>query len=73
MKESNRKPNKILVDKSSGFYKSSMKSWLEKNVIKMFSTHDERKSVVAERFIRNLKSKIYKYISPFSKNEYIDK
>ena len=62
-----------MVDKSSGFYKSSMKSWLEKNVIKMFSTHDERKSVVAERFIRNLKSKIYKYISPFSKNEYIDK
>ena len=50
-----------------------MKSWLEKNDIKMFSTHDEGKSVVAERFIGNLKSKIYKYISSFSKNVYIDK
>ena len=34
-----------------------MKSWLEKNVMEMYSTHNERKSVVAERFIRTLKNK----------------
>ena len=36
-----------------------MKSWLEKNDIEMYSTRNEVKSVVAERFIRTLKNKIY--------------
>ena len=55
LKESNRKPNKICVDKGSEFYNRSMKSWLEKNAIEMYSTDNEGKSVVAERFIRTLK------------------
>ena len=38
----------------------------------MYSTHSERKSVVAERFIRTLKSKIYKYMTSVSTNVYID-
>ena len=50
-----------------------MKSWLEKNDTEMFSTHNEAKSVVAERFIITLKTKIYKYITSVSKNAYIDK
>ena len=49
-----------------------MKSWLEKNDIEMNSTHNEGKSVVAERFIRTLKNKIYKYMISISKNVYID-
>ena len=44
-----------------------MKSWLEKNDIEMYSTPDEGKSVVAERFIRTLKNKIYKHITAVSK------
>ena len=39
----------------------------------MYSTHNEGQSVVAERFIRTLKSKIYKYMTSISKNVYIDK
>ena len=39
----------------------------------MYSTHNKGKSVVAERFIRTLKSKIYKYMTSISKNVYIDK
>ena len=39
----------------------------------MYSTYNEGKSVVAERFIRTLKNKIYKYITSISKNVYIDK
>ena len=39
----------------------------------MYSTHNEEKSVVAERFIRTLKTKIYKYMLSVSKNVYIDK
>ena len=50
-----------------------MKSWLEKNDIEMYSTHNEGKSVIAERFIRTLKNKIYKYMTSISKNVYIDK
>ena len=39
----------------------------------MYSTHNEGKSVVAERFIRTIKNKIYKYMTIISKNVYIDK
>ena len=39
----------------------------------MYSTYNEGKSVVAERFIKTLKSRIYKYITSVSKNVYIDK
>ena len=51
----------------------SMKSWLEKNDIEMYSTHNDGKSAVAERFIRTIKNKIYKYMTSISKNVYIDK
>ena len=39
----------------------------------MYSTHNEGKSVVAERFIRTIKNKIYKYMTSISTNVYIDK
>ena len=64
---------KIWVDKGSEFYNRSMKSWLGKNDIEMYLTHNEGKSVAAERFIRTLKNKIYKYTTSISKNVYIDK
>ena len=67
------KPNKIWVDKGSEFYNAFFKKLLRDNDIVMYSTHNEGKSVVAERFIRTLKSKIYKYMTSISKNVYIDK
>ena len=63
LKQSNRKLNKIWVDKGSEFYNASFKKWLQDNDIFMYSTNNEGKSVVAERFIRTLKSKIYKYMT----------
>ena len=60
---SSRKRNKILVDKGSKLYNRSMKSWLQDNDIKMYSTHNEGKSAVAEKFIKTLKNKIYKYMT----------
>ena len=59
--------------KGSEFYNISMKSWLQDNNIKMYSAHNEGKSVVAERLIRTLKTKIYRYMTSISKNVYIDK
>ena len=47
-----------------------MKSWLEKSDKEMYSTCNEEKSVIAERFIRTLKNK---YLTLVSKNVYIDK
>ena len=52
---SKRKPSKTWVDQGSEFYNSSFKKWLEDNDMKMYSTYDEGKSVVAKRFIRTLK------------------
>ena len=73
LKQSNRKPNKIWVDKGSELYNAYFKKWLRDNDIVMYSTHNEGKSVVAERFIRTLKGKIYKYMTSISKNVYLDK
>ena len=58
LKESNRRPNKIWLDKGNEFYNRSMKPWLEKNDIEMYSMYNEGKSVAAERFIRTLKNKV---------------
>ena len=50
-----------------------MKSWLEKNSLEIYSTHNEGKSVITERFIKTVKNKIYKYMTSISKIVYIDK
>ena len=50
-----------------------MKSCLQDNNKEMYSTHNEGKPIVAERFIRTLKNRIYKYMNSVSKNVYIDK
>ena len=73
LKDSNRKPNKIWVDKGGEFYNNSFKKWLQDNNITMYSTHNEGKSAVADRFTRTLKNKIYKHMTSISKNVYIDK
>ena len=52
---------------------ASFKKWLQDNDIVMYSILNEGKSAVAERFIRTLKRKIYKYMTSISKNVYIDK
>ena len=67
------KPNKTWVDKGSEFYNAYFKKWLRDNGIVMYSTHNDGKSAVAERFIRTIKSKLYMYMTSISKNVYIDK
>ena len=70
--EGQRKPNKIWVDQGSEFYNQSFKDFLKINNIEMYSTFNEGKSVVAERFIRTLKNKIFKHMTTISKNVYFD-
>ena len=54
-------------------YNYCFKKSLKDNDIEIYSIHNEGKSVAAERFIKTLKTKIYKYMSSVSKNVYIDK
>ena len=72
IKQSGRKPNKIWVDQGSEFYNNDFKKWLSSNNIIMYSTYNEGRSVVAERFIRTLKNKLYKHMTATSKNVYYD-
>ena len=70
IKQFNRKPNKIWVDQRGEFYNHDFKKWLSSNDISMYSTYSEGKSVVAERFIRTLKNKLYKHMTATGKNVY---
>ena len=56
----------------SEFYNNTFKHFLKTNNIEMYSTYNEGKSVVAERFIGTLKNKIFKHMTTISKNVYID-
>ena len=67
-----RKPNKTWIDQGSEFYNNSFKDFLKINNIEMYSTCNERKSVVAETFIGTLKNKIFKHMTVISKNVYFD-
>ena len=68
----NLKTFEIWIDKGSECYNRSMKSWLQDNDIETYSTHNEGKPVVDERFIGKLKNKTYKYMILVTKNLYID-
>ena len=72
IKNSKRKPNKIWVDQGGEFYNRIFKKWLSDNDIIMSPTYNEGKLVVAERFIRTLKNKLYKHMTATGKNVYYD-
>ena len=72
IKQSGRNSNKIWVDQGSEFYNHVFKRFLSRNNILMYSTYNEGKSVVVERFIRTLKNKLYKHMTAIGKNVYYD-
>ena len=56
LNEFNRSPNKLWVDQGREFYNKLIQEWLDNNDFLMHSTHNEGQSVIAERFIKTLKS-----------------
>ena len=60
LNESNCKPNKLWVDQKREFYDQILQEWLDNNNILMYSTHNENKLVITERFKKTLKDEIYK-------------
>ena len=67
-----RKPNKIWVDQGSEFYNTTFKDFLKITNTEMYSTYNEGMSVVAERFMRTLKNKVFKHMTAISKNVYFN-
>ena len=64
------KTEKLWAEKAIACYNRLMKSWLKNYDIEIYSTYNKGKSIVAERFIRTLKNKIYKYMTSVSKSDY---
>ena len=58
--ESKRKPNKLWIDQGREFYSSVIQKWLEDDEILMYLIHNEGKLIIAKRFVRILKGKIWK-------------
>ena len=65
-----RKPNEIWFVQGGEFYNTLFKRFLKIIKIEMYSTYNEGKSVVAEKFIRTLKNKFFKHMKAVSKNVY---
>ena len=63
-----RKPEKMWVDKGKEFYNKDVK-----DLIELYSTENEEKSSVVERWIRMMKEKMWKYFTAHSTNVYINK
>ena len=63
IKGSGRKPSRLWVGKGTEFYNQMFKKYLEQNDIQMYSTHNERKAAVVERFNRTMKTRMWKYLS----------
>ena len=57
--ESNCKPNKLWVYQGRELHNKLIQEWLKNNDILIYSTHNEDKSLIAEKFIKTLKAKIY--------------
>ena len=72
IKQSNRKPNKMWADQGGEFCNNVFEKCLSDNDINMYSTYNEGKSAVAERFIRTLKDKLYIHMTATGKNVYYD-
>lgn len=53
LNDSRRKPNKIWVDQGTEFYNKYFKKRLDDNGIKIYSTHNERKSVISRDLLEH--------------------
>ena len=67
-----QKPKKLWVVNGSEFYNKIFKKWLNDNNIEMYSTFNEGKAVVIERFNRTLKNIMFKYFTANGTYKYID-
>ena len=67
-----RRPQYLWVDKGKEFHNKNLKDLLEKNGIHMYSTENEEKSSVVERWNRTIKSKMWKQFTVQGNTMYLD-
>jgi len=67
-----RTPKKLWVDKGKEFYNKDVKSSLESKSCSLYSTENEEKSCVVERWNRTMKEEMFKYFSANSTRKYLD-
>ena len=65
-------PKKLWVDEGKEFYNATFKKLLDKHIIDMYSTFIEGKAFVIERFIKTLKSIMWKYFTANKTRFYLD-
>ena len=66
------KPKMLWTDKGKEFYNTYVAKVLNKNDIKLYSTENEEKASVVERWNRTIKTKMWKYFSANNTKKYID-
>ena len=66
-KESGRRPNKLWTDKGTEFFNKDVR-----DLVYLYATENEEKSSIAERWIRTMKEKVFKYFTDNNTNKYID-
>ena len=66
-KESGRRPGKLWTDKGREFFNENVR-----NLVYLYATENEEKSSIAERWIRTMKEKMFKYFTDNNTNKYID-
>ena len=71
-KDSRRLPRKLQTDKGTEFYNSRVRTYLKEKDIHLFSTGNETKASVVERFNRTLKTRMWKYFTAKNTYKYID-
>ena len=68
-----RQPRLLWTDKGKEFFNKNVKQLLSRNNIKLYSTENEEKSSVVERFNRTIKQKMWKMFSANNNTVYFDK
>ena len=67
-----RKPQHLWVDKGKEFYNKHVKDLLEKHNVQMYSTENEEKSSVCERWNRTIKTKMWKQFTVQGDTQYLE-
>lgn len=67
-----RKPKYLQTDKGTEFKNETLQKYLKQQNIKFFTTNNETKACIVERFNRSLRGKMWKYFTEFNTYNYID-
>ena len=68
-----RKPRFLWTDRGSKFYNGNVKQMLSKENIKLYSTENEEKSSIVERWNKTIKNKMWQMFSAYNNTVYFDK